>query len=1266
MRNNTQKNIIFYSLIFLLFYFIIFFHLTLFNYQTKYQYYSLVTQNTIKNLYFDFILGNDTSNVFTFNPNLNSSNSNLISQEDFFYFTLIYEKNNKLPNIIAYNNNIFFTKEISSDIFLIQKITHSSLKQQLKKYNIDIVDNSNYKIYFLADNNIALSFGITNKINFFSLESLFALILSLIIIGLLFYALKITNKINNTNIYKYFKNTYNYILKDEEFTSLSFNDFKDILSYLFTKLREYQNVIAIQSSVKQSDYFIVTDEKFIIKQIDNITSQFFKTYFNIDLQSGFPMMEYFYRFDTNLISLETNFFKDEIEFYLINNNNYINVKIKKLENKHLTISLNNHTEKVIHIIKYNKYKELLDKLHNTNNNFYVILDSRLRIFKYSKNLPSILNYNNENLENKFLIEFIKPTNINLFNNYFTTFLSITNQQFNENITIQFITKNKSHIDFEISFKDKITYLGNTYYILSARNIIEKKKIETQFSLLQTAIDTSFIPIIITDANSIDNPIIYVNKAFEDLTGYSACEVLNLNPRFLYKNDKYQENLEIIRRAIREVNYCKTIVRNYKKDGSLFWNEIQLSPIFDKNGNLSNYIAYIKDISQDILMQQQLLEAKEKAEAGMKSRAEFLTIMSHEIKTPLNGIIGILNILENSKLTNEQINLINVIKRNSNNLLTVLNNILHYTNLISHKTNLNISKVSINNIIDEIFRIVSSQVLLKKIDLYIFVDPRIDYFISVDIDKFKEMLNQILNNALKFTHSGFIAFSVVELNRTDSFTTLKIAIMDTGIGISEENLPRIFDPFYQVDSTNKRKFGGIGIGLSIAKEISNLFNASLWVESTLGEGTTFHITLQLPFFSSNTISSNEAIINEIKNKSCLIIYDQPQTEKFYNMSFSELFDNFQTLDYDTFIENPLPEFDILIIDLAVSNISKLVEKDTSYFKQKILILSKKYSNNLSTPTLSKNNYKILYKPFTCKLLFNTIVNNQNYETTTTSTKSNQNLKILVAEDNILNQKVAQFIFTKLGYNIDLANDGFETVLKAKENNYDFIFMDLQMPEMDGFEATKTILSNKSINPKPIIIAMTANLLEDDKIKCFEVGMVDFITKPINPDKLEEIIIKYSGKSQNNIPDKTKTEYQNTPVNNINNAIQPQIIQATSDNSLDYSYIDMKVFNNTFNIETDKDFAIEMLEMFIIQAEESLKAMKKALDNNNYEEIRSLAHQLKGSSGNLGAMQFHDICAKIDKEIKQNIQDNIPDYVKSLDYITLKTIEAIKDLLSKLKS
>ncbi len=804
--------------------------------------------------------------------------------------------------------------------------------------------------------------------------------------------------------------------------------------------------------------------------------------------------------------------------------------------------------------------------------------------------------------------------------------------------------------------------------MSARNIIEKKKIETQFSLLQTAIDTSSIPIIITDANSIDNPIIYVNKAFEDLTGYSAGEVLNQNPRFLYKDDKYQENLEIIRRAIREVNYCKTIVRNYKKDGTRFWNEIQISPIFDKNGNLSNYIAYIKDISQEILMQQQLLEAKEKAEAGMKSRAEFLTIMSHEIKTPLNGIIGILNILENSKLTNEQINLINVIKRNSNNLLTVLNNILQYTNLISYKTNLNISKVSINNIIDEIFRIVSSQVFLKKIDLYIFIDPRIDYLVSVDIDKFKDMLNQILYNALKFTNIGFIAFSIVELNRTDSFTTLQIAIMDTGIGISEEHLPRIFDPFYQVDSTNKRKYGGIGIGLSIAKEISNLFNASLWVESSLGEGTTFHITLQLPIFSSNTLSSNETIINEIKNKSCLIIYDQPQVEKFYNMSFSELFDNFQTLDYDTFIENPIPEFDILIIDLAISNISKLIDKDTSYFKQKILILSKKYSTDISTQTLSRNYYKIIYKPFTCKLLFNLIINSEYNEAITTSTTTNKNIKILVAEDNMLNQKVAQFIFSKLGYNIDLANDVFETVLKAKENNYDFIFMDLQMPEMDGFEATKTILSDKSIKPKPIIVAMTANLLEDDKIKCFEVGMVDFITKPINPDKLEEIIIKYSVKSQtNNITNKTKTEYQTTLVINNNNVQQQkQVIQASSDSFPDISYIDMKVFNNTFNIETDKNFAIEMLELFTIQAEESLKAIKKALENNNYEEIRSLAHQLKGSSGNLGAIQFHNICAKIDKEIKQNIQDNIPDYIKSLDYITIKTIESIKDLLVKLKN
>jgi len=1232
-----KKNIFYFTLINILFIIL----LTTYHYQNIYRnynkYYTNLVSTEIYKLYYDFLF-NGNNNVIPLKQN-NIINNTLTPAEQ-IYFSLLLENKNRTYKFIAFNDNLYFIKYLDNVIYL-KKVSKVQILKFLDLQSDD--SNSSIPIVFVADNNVSVLFNV--KVSP-PLTSELLLIILLISSFLSFITLFLTYEISQNyqaNLLHNITNLFSNIFPQQ---NQNYNSLNDVFIYIQNFIVNLQNKLYLLSNIDINSIYIYLNQNLQIVNYGKKTEEYFKSIFNINIKNHEAIIEYLYKFDNNLAYLDKSLLVQPLDFHLILNDKYLLFNFKPTENNLILLTIKDETLKITNEIKLNKHKEVLNKLFESTNNFFVLIDNKLRIYKYSNSLLRILERNKEEVDNKFLLEFVKSSYLNLFNNFINK-ISNNPNLLNEKILLQLKTKSNVSIDYELNYRNKLIINKNIYYLITGRNIVEKKQIESKFTILQSAIDSSTLPIIITDPNIVDNPIVYVNKAFEELTGYSKEEVINLNPRFLYKEDKQQPNLELIRNSIQKAIPCKTILRNYKKDGTFFWNEIQISPIFDNNGNLANYIAYLHDITQDIILQEQLLEAKEKAEAGLKSRSEFLTIMSHEIKTPLNGILGILNILENSKLTNDQINLINIIKKNSTNLLNILNNILQYTNLISGKANIHTSKIKLQNLLTELFSSYISVASQKGIDFYVYFDPKITYSVKIDYEKFKDMLSHILSNALKFTDNGFVGFSIKELNRTDTFVTLSISIFDTGIGIDNNNLPNIFNPFYQVDSSNKRKYGGIGIGLAIVKEIANLFDATFWIDSKIGNGTTFHITLKMEYEESGT-ENNTELINSLKKMSYLLIYDKPKLEEFYNETFADLFNVFHSIDYESFIDNPLPAFDVLDVDVSNSNLNKLTFKDVSAYKYKLLVLSKKFSNNTNLPTLSKT-YNVIYKPFTCKALFNVLYKNEDTAQQKSAEKTNQ-FKILIAEDNKLNQKVAGFIFSKLGYNVDFANDGFEAILKAKENNYDFIFMDLQMPEVDGFDATKQILKDKDIVKKPIIIAMTANTQEDDKLKCIEAGMVDFITKPITPDMVENVISKFLVSSPTSKDEKQQTK-ENTSNENI---------------SENYLYFDENQFKNTFNIETDKVFALEMLDLFTIQAEKSFQEIKKAFEEKDFEKIRSIAHQLKGSSGNLGASKFHDLCANIDKEIKQKIFDNIPDYINKLEYITIKTIEEISKYIQYLKN
>ena len=404
----------------------------------------------------------------------------------------------------------------------------------------------------------------------------------------------------------------------------------------------------------------------------------------------------------------------------------------------------------------------------------------------------------------------------------------------------------------------------------------------------------------------------------------------------------------------------------------------------------NMIASVRDNNAFKSAQRDLINAKETAEKAAKAKSEFLATMSHEIRTPLNGVLGMAKILSSTQLTEEQISFLDTIETSGENLMHIINEILDFSKIEAGKMQLQNSSVQLHKLISDLLSLVSESASEKGLALTSKITHRVPSMVEIDKSRLTQVVNNLLSNAVKFTTSGSVHIELDAIPSDTNTVQLSISITDTGIGIDQKDLPLLFEPFSQVDSSSSRKYNGTGLGLAICKQICELFGGSISVVSNVGKGSCF--TVSIP-----------AIVGD----------DQ--------------------------------EF------------------------------SRKRAVNLDIQLGDKWPYKIL-----------------------------------VAEDNLMNQKLATFVFEKMGYQIDLANNGQEAIEMAEKKNYDLIFMDLQMPLVDGIAATKKILSR---NPHPVVIALTANVMEETKNACFEAGMTHFLHKPFKLEAIQEVL--ESSKDQLNI-------------------------------------------------------------------------------------------------------------------------------------------------------
>lgn len=699
------------------------------------------------------------------------------------------------------------------------------------------------------------------------------------------------------------------------------------------------------------------------------------------------------------------------------------------------------------------------------------------------------------------------------------------------------------------------------------------------------------------------------------------ELLELNRKLQRQSDKQKLALTRLRESLHELN-ADTESKMLEEDDV---------------ANLSRFLA--DEIRKRRQTEKELRQAKEDAEAAARAKSEFLATMSHEIRTPLNGVIGMASLLENTRLTKSQERFLDTIQSCCQSLMNLINDILDYSKFDAGKIQLERTAFSPRAAIEQTCQVVAERAQAKDIELIGFCDPRVPDTLLGDPGRVHQILLNLLSNAVKFTDSGDITVKAFPGKATPGSKHrywLAFSVKDSGIGIPKKDLKRIFEPFEQADSTTTRKYGGTGLGLAVCRQFTDAMGGKIQIKSQVGKGSEFIVTI--PFRTTQEVEVPPWRSQPLPKKRLLLIED--------NRASSDALE--ATLDSWGLSIYPVAKpdnalrllqkarFDGVILDRSLKDtdtntiIQQIRDLGEAFAYFPILLLINLVEKHILEDQADRG-VDYITKPIESDALYQRLQDllNPRERKTIRKTEARQQLwrpqrelKVLVVEDDIVNQEIASMMLRDMHCSVDIARNGLEAVAAVKRMDYDIVFMDCQMPEMDGYTATQTIRS-QGYDTLPII-ALTANVMPEDKEKCLQSGMSDYLSKPVKPMFFREMLQRWAADAgaDTSLEHKLTSAQTEAAIENLDNADTiPEMVPG----------INLKQGLEMMGGKISR--YQKLLYLAIEQHRYTYDKIKEALEKGDTEEAQKLAHALKSVAANIGAVSLSTTAFSIEKNLKQ---------------------------------
>jgi two-component system, sensor histidine kinase and response regulator len=753
--------------------------------------------------------------------------------------------------------------------------------------------------------------------------------------------------------------------------------------------------------------------------------------------------------------------------------------------------------------------------------------------------------------------------------------------------------------------------------------------QTNLALLATAIEQAGDAVVITDTSA---RIRYVNPAFTRMTGYSAAEAIGQNPSILKSGRQTPDFYRDLWSTVLAGRAWRGELINRRKDGTFYTEEMTITPVRDLADTVSNFIAIKKDISARKRSEHEIRKARDAAESANRAKSQFLANMSHEIRTPMNGVIGMSALLLDTPLSPEQRQYAEIVHTSGKTLLAVINDILDFSKIEARKLSLVTTDFNLHTPLQEAVEMLAVEAHKKGLELSCEISREVPVLLHGDPGRLRQILVNLLANAVKFTHAGEVALQVGVEAEYQQTTTLRFRVKDTGIGFPEDQASSLFDPFVQADASTTRKYGGSGLGLTIAKQLVEMMGGRIGAYSAPGHGSTFWFTVALEKQLQAAVPVTELDLS-LQEPRVLVVDDHAtnrtlvsnllkrcgcRSEQAANADSALLLLHAAALAHDP--------FQVIFLDSAMpettgEELGRRIASDPE-FEGIALVLMVPLGQTSGLNSLGHLGFsRFLSKPVWQSALYDTLARALREAQQAKRAEpaivpeilleppsapcASPLARVLVVDDNATNQQVAAAIVRKLGHHADIAGDGTTAIDALRTTDFDLILMDCEMPRMDGYETARKIRLgfNGVRNPDIPILALTAHAMRGDREKCIAAGMNDYLAKPIEPAHLAAILPQL-------LPSLTNPS--------------PPTLSSGHCNDQEVAFDQEEL---VARLSGDEKLARQLVAGFFTDAPAQLQALQELIASGDAKKIGLTAHALKGAAATVAAPALRDRCVEI---------------------------------------